>query len=84
MCCNRYSANWSAQLIDVEGFALFNCGEISSQISPCDGSDDGSGDISPKESSNALNLFCVFTGLLLLLKVVHSCVSDKLCDWFWK
>lgn len=53
LCRNRYSANWSAQLIDVEGFALFNCGEVSSQISPCD----GSGDISPAESSNALNLF---------------------------
>ena len=53
LCCNRYSAYWSAQLIDVEGFALFNCGEISSQISPCG----GSGDISPTESSNALNLF---------------------------
>ena len=42
--CNRYSANWSAQFIDVEGFAMFNCG-------------DGSGDISPAESSNAFNLF---------------------------
>ena len=44
LCCNRYSANWSAQLIYVEGFAMSNC-------------DDGSGDISPTESSNALNLF---------------------------
>ena len=41
LCCNRFSANWSAQLIDVEGFALFNCGEILSQILPFDVSGDG-------------------------------------------
>ena len=79
LCCNRYSASWSAKVIGVDRSALIISGEFSSGLAS-----DALGDISPSGTSSALNLFWISMGLLFLPTLVHPWESDKICDCFWK